>query len=277
MMQRRSVLKLTAIALTAATMLSAAPRVMADAAKLDKVLAGDHRNDANKARDKFRNPKATLDFFGVKPTSTVVEVWPGGGWYTEVLSPYLRDGGSYIALFPSTATRGLKNFEDKLATRPELYNKTKIAKIAAPSTPDANATLDGIAPNSVDTVLTFRNVHNWVNPDWTDAYMKALFEMLKPGGVLGVVDHRAKAGTNVKTMIDSGYITEDFVIRRALAAGFKLDAKSEVNANAKDTKDYPKGVWTLPPVLTEGDKDREKFLAIGESDRMTLRFVKPAK
>ena len=126
-------------------------------------------------------------------------------------------------------------------------------------------------------MLTFRSVHNWLDDVLVDAYMKSFFDALKPGGVLGVVEHRAKPGTKLKQSIDTGYVTEDYVIKHAQMAGFKLDAKSEVNANPKDTKDYAKGVWTLPPVLTEKEKDREKYLAIGESDRMTLRFVKPAK
>lgn len=251
--------------------LGTAPSVLADSAKLDKVLAGDHRSDANKARDKYRHPRETLEFFGVKPDATVIEVWPGGGWYTEVLAPYLRDGGRYIALFPATATRGLKNFEDKLASRPGLYDKVKIAKIA-PATG-----IDMPPAGGADVVLTFRNVHNWIDADIVDVYMKAFFDALKPGGVLGVVDHRAKPGAGVKAMIESGYLTEDFVVKRALAAGFRLDARSEINANPKDSKDYKKGVWTLPPTLTEGETDKAKYLEIGESDRMTLRFVKPGK
>jgi predicted methyltransferase len=240
-------------------------------ASLEKIMAGDHRSDANRARDVYRHPQETLAFFGVKPGSTVVEISPGGGWYTELLAPYLRDSGRYIAAYPAQATRGLKAFQDKLAARPALYDKVKILPLGVP------AALDIRPEGGADFVLTFRNVHNWLDDDNVDALMKSFYDALKPGGVLGVVEHRAKPGTKIKQSIESGYVTEEYVIKHAQMAGFKLDSKSEVNANPKDTKDYKNGVWTLPPVLTEKDNDRAKYLAIGESDRMTLRFVKPAK
>ena len=261
--------KLLAIAALSMALLPAAEAQDKGAASIDNVLAAAHRSDTNRARDKFRNPKETLAFFGVKPDSTVIEVWPGAGWYTEVLAPYLRDKGTYIAAFPAQSTRGLKNFQDKLATAPAVYDKVKIVPFGVPAALDIKPT------GGADVVLTFRNVHNWLKDGWTDAFMKSYFDALKPGGVLGVVEHRAKAGTTMEESMKSGYVTEAFVIERALAAGFKLDVKSEINANARDTKDYKKGVWTLPPVLTEGEVDRAKYLAIGESDRMTLRFVKP--
>ena len=238
---------------------------------LDKIMAGDHRSDANRARDVYRHPKETLAFFGVKPESTVVEVFPGGGWYTELLAPSLRDRGQYVAVFSALSTTGLKNFKEKLAAKPALYDKTKIALIGIPDKLDIRP--DGGA----DFVLTFRNVHNWVDDDNVDVLMKSFFDALKPGGVLGVVEHRAKPGTKLKASIESGYMTEAYVIKHAQMAGFKLDAKSEVNANPNDTKDYKKGVWTLPPTLADGEVDRAKYQAIGESDRMTLRFVKPNK
>ena len=238
---------------------------------LDKIMAGDHRSDTNRARDIYRHPVETLAFFGVKPESTVVEIFPGGGWYTELLAPYLRDNGHYVAAFPAQSTRGLKDFQDKLAAKPAAYDKVKIMPLGVPDA--LNIRPEGGA----DFVLTFRNVHNWVDSDNVDAFMKSFYDALKPGGVLGVVEHRAKPGSKLKQAIDSGYMTEEFVIKHAQMAGFKLDAKSEINANPKDTKDYKKGVWTLPPTLAEGEVDRAKYLAIGESDRMTLRFIKPAK
>jgi predicted methyltransferase len=267
---------LVAVACVAAAPLYAT-QAFADSARMDKVLAGEHRSEANKARDKYRNPKATLEFFGVKPNSNVVEVLPGGGWYTEVLAPYLRESGTYVALWPATAERGIKSHEERMAAKPALYDKAKLAKITASPNAGFVPTVEGVAPGSADFVLTFRNIHNLINPDLVDVYMRAFFDMLKPGGVLGVVDHRAKPGSTLKVMIDSGYVTEEYTIKRALAAGFRLDAKSDVNNNAKDAKDYPNGVWTLPPTLTEGEKDRAKYLEIGESDRFTIRFVKPAK
>ncbi|HEX9392418.1 MAG TPA: methyltransferase [Usitatibacteraceae bacterium] len=236
---------------------------------LETIIAGEHRSEANKARNTYRHPVETLTFFGVRPESKVVEIWPGGGWYTEVLAPYLKDHGLYVAAFPANAPRSRKAFEDKLAQKPELYSKVAIMPLAAPG--NLNIRPEGGA----DVVLTFRNVHNWIEDGNVDAFFGAFFAALKPGGVLGVVEHRAKPGTTLAQSKDSGYMTEEYVIERATAAGFKLEAKSEINANPKDTKDYAKGVWTLPPTLTNGATDREKYLAIGESDRMTLRFVKP--
>ena len=243
----------------------------AEPVSLDKIMAAEHRSDANRARDVYRHPRETLAFFGVKAESTVVEIFPGGGWYTELLAPYLRDAGRYVAAFPAQSTRGLKSFQDKLAAKPALYDKVKIMPLGVP------AALDIRPDGGADFVLTFRNVHNWVDDDNVDAFMKSFYNALKPGGVLGVVEHRAKPEGKLKQSIDSGYMTEAFVIKHALMAGFTLDGKSEINANPKDTKDYPKGVWTLPPTLTEGETDRAKYQAIGESDRMTLRFLKPAK
>jgi predicted methyltransferase len=245
--------------------------VAAEPVSIEKIMAGEHRSDANRARDVYRHPKETLAFFGVKPESTVVEIFPGGGWYTEILAPLLRDSGRYVAAFPAQSTRGLKNFQDKLAAKPTVYDKVRIMPLGVPDA--LNIRPEGGA----DFVLTFRNVHNWVDDDNVDAFMKSFYDALKAGGVLGVVEHRAKTGTKLRASIESGYMSEEFVIKHAQMAGFKLDQKSEINANPKDTKDYKQGVWTLPPVLTEKDVDRAKYLAIGESDRMTLRFIKPAK
>lgn len=250
--------------------------VTADNGALDKILVGAHRSEANRARDVYRHPKETLAFFGIKPESKVVEIFPGGGWYTEVLAPYVRDRGLYVAAFPASSTKGLQNFKDKLASQPAMYDKAAIMPLGM------SAALDIRPAGGADVVVTFRNVHNWikigVKPEDSivDAFFRSFFAALKPGGVLGVVEHRAKPGTTLEESVKSGYMTEAYVIERATAAGFKLDAKSEINANPQDTKDYKDGVWTLPPVLAKGEADRAKYLAIGESDRMTLRFVKPA-
>lgn len=243
---------------------------------LEKALAGAHRSEANRARDVHRHPRETLLFFGLEPHMHVVEITPGGGWYTEVLAPVLREKGRLYAAhyYVDESThryyqKGRAAYLDKLARDPAIYDKVVVTSIDAPKHVD-------IAPKaSADLVLTFRNVHNWTAAGNDQAMFRAFFDALKPGGVLGVVEHRAKEGTPLPEMKRSGYMTEAYVIQLAETAGFKLAARSEINANAKDTRDHPRGVWSLPPTLRGGAEDRERFLAIGESDRMTLRFVKP--
>jgi predicted methyltransferase len=248
-------------------------------AQLDSVLAGSWRSPANRARDVYRHPKATLQFFGIRPDQTVVEITPGGGWYSEILAPLLHDNGHYIAAVQVPAGGGEARrdgdaLHQKFSADAAHYGKAKFVEF------DPKAPVFG-APGSVDVVLTFRNVHNWIatNKDGADtapAMFKAFFAVLRPGGVLGVVDHRANDGASLDTVKQSGYLPTRYVVQLATAAGFTLDESSEINANPKDTKDYPKGVWTLPPTLTLGEQDKAKYLAIGESDRMTLRFIKPA-
>jgi predicted methyltransferase len=243
------------------------------AGQLDAVLAGSWRSAANKARDVYRHPKATLQFFGLQPDQTVIEITPGAGWYSEVLAPLLRDNGHYFAAVTDNnaeAKQDVAALRAKFAADPTEYAKTSIATF------NPQAPVFGPA-GSADMVLTFRNVHNWAMAGTAQAMFKAFYAVLKPGGVLGVVDHRAAPGATLDSVKGSGYLPTDYIIKLATDAGFKLDGQSEVNANPKDTKDYPKGVWTLPPTLTLGDQDRAKYLAIGESDRMTLRFVKAAK
>jgi predicted methyltransferase len=264
----------------AAALVCASPYAAAQTdvgAQLDQILASDHRNPKNAARDKYRHPKEALMFFGIQPDMTVVEVWPSAGWWTEILAPFLRDRGIYNAAWyatpsknaPEYAHRVEKGFDQMLAGRPDLYGKVTKTYLLAPE-------FVAVAPKgSVDMVLTFRNVHNWAKAGNAPAMFQVFHDLLKPGGVLGVVDHRAVPATPFETQVNSGYMTEEYVIDTAQKAGFRLVGGSEVNANPKDTKDHPKGVWTLPPVLALGDQDREKYLAIGESDRMTLKFVKP--
>ena len=241
------------------------------AGQLDSVLGGSWRSAANKARDVYRHPKATLQFFGLQPDKTVIEITPGGGWYSEILAPVLRDNGHYIAAVPSG--NGAEERQDAEALRakfkadPAQYGKASVITF------NPKAPVFG-PPGSADLVLTFRNVHNWAMTGNAEAMFKAFYAVLKTGGTLGVVDHRAAAGATLDTVKGSGYLPTDYVIKLATDAGFKLDGQSEINANPKDTKNYPKGVWTLPPTLTLGEQDRDKYLAIGESDRMTLRFVK---
>jgi predicted methyltransferase len=258
-----------------------APGAAVAASPLDAILAGDWRSTANKARDQYRHPRQTLEFFGVQPDQTVIEIWPGGGWYAEILAPMLRDKGHYIGVIPEAAkagdakeqastARNNQKLRDLFAAHPELFDKATLIEVNS-----ASPVLG--PPESADTVLTFRNAHNWVMGGNEQVMFKAFFAVLRPGGTLGVVDHRAKPDQPPAEMQTSGYLPEAYVIALAEGAGFKLVGKSEINANPRDTKDYPDGVWTLPPTLTKGDVDRAKYLAIGESDRMTLRFVKPAK
>jgi predicted methyltransferase len=245
-------------------------------ARIDAIRGGDHRDEGNGQRDRHRHPRATLEFLDVQPEMTVVEIWPARGWYTEILAPFLADSGKlYVAGFgenpagPPYLAEVERNFRAKLAARPDVYRGVVVTELAPPSAVE-------IAPaSSADRVLTFRNVHNWMKGGIAEDVFAAMYRALKPGGVLGVVEHRAEPGTSVESMIESGYVTEGHVISLAEQAGFQFDSSSEINANPKDTKDHPRGVWTLPPTLRMGDEDRQRYLDIGESDRMTLRFVKP--
>ena len=230
-----------ALALTAAatTPVMAADMDSATEARLKTLLAGPQRTDANRARDVHRRPLQTLSFFGLKQDMAVLEVSPGGGWWREFLSPLLEGKGRYVG-----------------------------ANFKAQSEP--------VEPGSMDMVLTFRNIHNWMSGDTAKGMFDVMYRSLKPGGYLGVKEHRGPATIEQDPKARSGYVREDYAIKLIEAAGFKLVARSDVNANPKDTRDYPKGVWTLPPNFAEGENDRAKYAAIGESDRMTLLFQKPA-
>ena len=242
--------------------------------RLKEIISGDHRSAENKARDRYRNPLETLTFFGIRPDMTVVEIYPGRGWYTEILAPYLKGSGTlYAAEHPGDPSyeavqRSLEAFDQKVKDMSELFGEMQRTKL----------TKDGdIAPlESADLVVTFRNVHSWMGSGSENEAFAAMFRALKPGGVLGLVQHCGDPNVKQDPKAGSGYVNEAYVIELAKKAGFQLAEKSEINANPKDTKDYPKGVWTLPPSLRLGDEDREKYLEIGESDRMTLKFVKPA-
>ena len=242
---------------------------------LQKLVNAEHRSLANKSRNKYRHPVETLTFFGLAPSMAVVEVWPGTGWYTEILAPAVKEKGRYYAAHFSPNQQGeffenmRTQFKQKLESDPEHYSEAVLTSLYPPG-----ADLSKVPAGSIDLVLTFRNVHNWTKGGFDQEMFNAFHMMLKPGGILGVVEHRALAGTSLEDMIESGYMTEAYVIGLAEKAGFKLFAKSEVNSNDKDSTQHPAGVWSLPPTLREGEKNKEKYLEIGESDRMTLKFIK---
>lgn len=229
-------------------------------------VAAPSRSPANTVRDRYRHPAETLAFFGLTPGQTVVEYSPGGGWYTEILAPLLREKGTLYALQPSG--RYLDGYRNFLAAKPHVYDKVKLV-----SFPEEAAM---IPAGSVDTLLTFRNVHNMVMAGTETANFKVFYNLLKPGGTLGIVDHRLPEDRDGALEKKSGYLKVSTIRRLAEAAGFEYAGASEINANPMDPADWPKGVWTLPPTLANGDVEKAKYLAIGESDRMTLKFRKPA-
>ena len=242
---------------------------------LPAIIAGEHRSPANIARNAARHPVETLKFFGLEPDMTLIEIGPSGAWYTEILAPYMRDSGRYYgAHFSPNSTnafqrKNLEDFETKLTANPAIYGRAIIRHLDPP-----NETAIG-PEEGADIALTFRNVHNWMSRGIEQEFFNAFHKNLKPGGILGVVEHRAPDSAGKQEMIDTGYVSEAYVKRIAESAGFEFISSSEINANEKDTKDHPEGVWTLPPSFRMGEVDRSKFAAIGESDRMTLKFVKP--
>lgn len=237
---------------------------------LKSAINSPDRTSKNVMRDKYRNPYETITFFKIESNMTVVELSPGAGWYTEIFANYLHEPGNLIAAhFDSNSDReyfkrGRANFEKKIKSS-KMYSNVSIVDLSSNLAPE----------NSVDAVVTFRNLHNWIGPQM-DIIFQNSYKALKPGGLFGVVEHRAKDGTSLDVMKKSGYVTEDYAISIAKKHGFVLVDKSEINANPKDLKNYEGGVWTLPPSLRLKDKDKEKYLEIGESDRMTLLFKKPA-
>lgn len=276
-MNRRTLMIGAAIVAVAGSfaMPAAAEMDAATEAKLKQVLAGAHRSDANKARDAHRHPLETLKFFGLNQNMTVLEIGPSGGWYTEVLAPTLNEKGKYVAAHSDpAASEGAKKqvdaFKAMLAAKPELYGNAVVGELSARTNK-----LAPIAPGTADMVVTFRNIHNWMAQDTQDVMFKVFYDSLKPGGILGVVEHRAKTDQPQDPKAKSGYVREDHAIALAEKAGFKFVKKSDINNNPKDTKDYEGGVWTLPPNFAKKDVDRDKYAAIGESDRFTMVFQKP--
>jgi predicted methyltransferase len=274
-MKQRSFVTLLA-ALAASLALLAVSGVRGETDRLRALVDAPTRAAANVARDPYRHPHETLKFLGVGEDSVVVEILPGGsGYWTEILAPYLKDHGRYIAAnfdkesASDEAKRGNAAFDAKVAGDPALYGKVETAEFHP-------GVKDIAPPGSADFVLTFRNVHNWMADGDADAAFAAFFKALKPGGVLGVEEHRGRADQPQDPLAKSGYVRQDYAIALAEKAGFKLAGSSEVNANPKDTKDYSVGVWALPPTYRLKDQDRDKYAAIGESDRFLLKFVKPA-
>ena len=271
--------RLAAAALASAVLVAACAATSSrqtTAEALTGILAADYRPEESRTRDRSRHPKETLLFFGIRPEMSVLEVWPEPGWYTEVIAPLLRDKGKYyaavIAADPESKyiTQRLEKYRQKLAERPDLYDHVAVVSFAA----DGG---DAVPPASVDMVVTFRNIHNWMSRGTTAQAFATMYRALRPGGVLGVVEHRGNPAVAQDPKAKSGYVNEDYAIKLIEAQGFRLVGKSQVNANPRDTKDYEQGVWTLPPTYRLGDKDHDKYDAIGESDRFTLRFVKPLK
>ena len=254
---------------------------------LESAVAGEHRGPERHARDVYRHPVEVLRFFGLQPDSTVVEIWPSDGWWTEILGPALRDEGAYFAAgFSMTADRtpawrraAQKRFAEKLEARPDLYDAVVMTELSVPE----RTTI--APPASVDLVLTFRNVHNWINGDYAPVMFQVIARALRPGGVLGLVTHRAPPGRTAEDTKRDGYVAKALVVEMAAAAGLTLEASSDINANPRDTHDHPAGVWTLPPSFAHcrNMQDAQErgacelhYRAIGESDRMTLRFRKQA-
>jgi predicted methyltransferase len=272
--QHRCALAALAVALVAVACASAGSTQETAAEALDRVIADGHRSAADRARDVYRHPKETLLFFGLRPQMQVVEIWPEPGWYTQIIAPFVKGQGKYYAALsvphPDNAyvTARIKDFDDKFAAHPEMYGKIELTTFG----PGAG---DIAPPGSVDMVVTFRNIHNWMAAGWAPQAFAYMYKALKPGGILGVVEHRGNPELPQDPKAKNGYVREDEAIRLIESQGFALVEKSEINANPKDTKDYPQGVWTLPPVYRLGDKDKEIYAAIGESDRFTLKFVKP--
>jgi predicted methyltransferase len=236
---------------------------------LAAIIDGPQRSEANKARDQYRHPLEVLTFFGVEADSKVVEVVPGkAGYWVEILAPYLKDRGHYTA--SGNPERDIAPLKARIAASPELYGKTVITGFTGGDQEIA-------PPGSADFVLTFRNIHNWMRAGTADAAFHAFYKALKPGGILGLEEHRGRPDQPQDPQATSGYVRQDYAIALAEKAGFKLLGSSEVNANPKDTKDYQEGVWTLPPTYRLKDQDRKKYSAIGESDRFVLKFVKTAE
>ena len=247
----------------------------AETSSLAAAIASPQRSPAFVARDTARHPAEELAFFGLRPTISVVEIWPGGGYWTEILAPVLRQGGHYeVALEPpksgdvSPASLAATTIGRKLAADPARYQGIMIGLAG-------QGHVDIAPPGSTDLILTFRNLHNWMAGGYAPQMFAAFFQALKPGGMLGIEDHRGNRDVPQDPLAKDGYVRQDAAIALAKAAGFVLDGSSEIGANPKDTANWPAGVWTLPPDFKLGAQDRDRYAAIGEADNFVLRFRKP--
>jgi predicted methyltransferase len=241
-------------------------------AAIAAAVSASHRSAENRARDVYRHPAETLAFFGLREDMTVVEMSPSGGWFTEILAPVLRERGRLIGAVPDSngpGARYAQAFTDRMARDPQVFDRVQTIVFQPP-------THTSLGPDgSVDMIVTFRSFHGWINNGQVETVLGAMFRALKPGGILGIEQHRAAPDADVTQTSPKGYVPEAYVIAAAQAAGFELAGRSEINANPRDTRDYEEGVWALPPTLRRGEVDRDRLMAIGETDRMTLRFVKP--
>jgi predicted methyltransferase len=267
----RHIISLFVMTLATATSMAATPPAVDPA--LTAVIASHQRTARFVARDAARHPAEELTFFGIKSDANVVELWPGGGYWTEILAPYLAERGRYTAVLPPTKKGGedsttVAQWRALIAPQAARFGTVHETTLGA-------GQFDIAPPGSADLVLTFRNLHNWMEGGYAAEALAACYRALKPGGILGVEDHRGRNDQPQDPQAKSGYVREDYAIQLAKQAGFEFVASSEIDANPKDTKDWPSGVWTLPPTLTLGDKDRAKYVAIGEADNFVLKFRKP--
>jgi predicted methyltransferase len=273
MMSRRHITLLATCTVLVAGCVGAGSRTSVTE-RLDAAIGGSQRSAEDRARDPYRHPRETLLFFGLRPNQTVLEIMPIGGWYTRIVAPVVREHGRYIAAMPpvtagnANSERGRKAFMDLLGAAPAQLDRVQVV--------DFDIGKGAVVPDgTADLVMTFRNIHNWMGSERAEAAFRVMYRALKPGGVLGVVEHRGNEAVPQDPRARSGYVNQSYAISLIEAAGLKLVGASEVNANPKDTKDYAGGVWTLPPTFAAGDTDRAKYVAIGESDRFTLKFIKP--
>lgn len=267
----RTVISFLVVALALASSMPAAAATVDPA--LAAAIADNYRTESFVARDAARHPAEELAFFGVKSDSNVVELWPGGGYWTEIIAPYLAAHGHYTAVLPPTKDSGedsatVAQWRGRVTAQGSRFGTIRETTLG-------RGHFDIAAPGSADFVLTFRNLHNWMEGGYAPEALAACFRALKPGGILGIEDHRGRNDQPQDPLAKSGYVRQDYVINLVKQAGFEFVASSEIGANPKDTKDYPKGVWTLPPTLELGDQDRAKYVAIGEADNLVLKFKKP--